>query len=134
MILMRYQSGHLNQPYKLSETQIHSLKERLRDLAKVFNESPFAKRKELYFIPRKEVILSRLGEEALFHMGVTLLILLLIELKCNAEKSKLSRCRCRNCVRNWKAGIRELATCGAGTPDTFYPNRVLYAQGFELCT
>ncbi len=34
-----------------SETQIRGLKERLRELAQVFNESPFAKRKNLRFIP-----------------------------------------------------------------------------------
>lgn len=92
-----------------SETQVNGLKERLQEIAEIFNNSPLAKREGLQFVPddfayrligtsgdhaadqkksheilriwRMEVILQRLGEEALFQMDVTRVIALLVPLK-----------------------------------------------------
>ena len=94
-----------------SETQVAGLKERLHELAEIFNNSPLAKREGLQFIPdnfayrligtsgdhaadqkkshkilrvwRMEVILQRLGEEALFQMDVNRLLSVLAPLKIN---------------------------------------------------
>ena len=94
-----------------SETQVAGLKERLYELAEIFNNSPLAKREGLQFIPddfayrligttgdhaadqkksheilrvwRMEVILQRLGEEALFQMDVNRLLSVLAPLKIN---------------------------------------------------
>ena len=92
-----------------SQTQVDGLKQRLRELAEVFNNSPLAKREGLRFIPddfayrligtsgdhaadqkksheilriwRLEVILLRLGEEALFRMDVGRVLATLITMK-----------------------------------------------------
>ena len=94
-----------------SETQVNGLKQRLQEIAEIFNNSPLAKREKLRFVPddfayhligtsgdhaadqkksheilrvwRMEVILLRLGEEALFQMDVTRVIALLMPLKAN---------------------------------------------------
>ena len=99
-----------------SETQVRGLLERLRDIAKVFNNSPFAKRSQLKFSPddfaykligtsgdhaadqkkshdiirswRMEVIFRRLGEEALLNMGVNNLVTFLLPIKM-AQLEKL---------------------------------------------
>ncbi|KDR65765.1 hypothetical protein GALMADRAFT_81499 [Galerina marginata CBS 339.88] len=74
-----------------SETQVDGLKQRLREIAEIFNNSPFAKRNHLKFkkshemirIWKMEAILQRLGEEALFRMNVSRVIALLMPLKAN---------------------------------------------------
>jgi hypothetical protein len=92
-----------------SKTQVNGLRQRLEELSRVFNESPFAKRHNLRFVPddfayrligtsgdhaadqkrchailqiwRLEVIMQQLGEEALFGMDVTRMVALLVQLK-----------------------------------------------------
>ncbi|TFK58365.1 hypothetical protein BDN72DRAFT_782188 [Pluteus cervinus] len=92
-----------------SETQARTLKERLQEIAVMFNQSPFAKRENLEFRPehfayrllgtsgdhaadqkcvhemlkiwRMEIILQRMGEEALFMLNKQQLVETLIPLK-----------------------------------------------------
>ncbi|EDR08997.1 uncharacterized protein LACBIDRAFT_296659 [Laccaria bicolor S238N-H82] len=69
-----------------SEMQVNGLKERLQEIAEIFNNSPLAKpdqkkSHEILRIWRMEVILQRLGEEALFQMDVTRVIALFVPLK-----------------------------------------------------
>ena len=94
-----------------SETQVAGLKERLYELAEIYNNSPLVKREGLQFnsddfayrligttgdhaadqkksheilrVWRMEVILHRLGEEALFQMDVNRLLSILAPLKIN---------------------------------------------------
>ena len=98
-----------------SQTQVDGLKQRLRELAEVFNNSELAKREGLRFIPddfafrligtsgdhaadqkksheilriwRLEVILMRLGEEALLEMDVGRCIATLISMKAKQIES-----------------------------------------------
>jgi len=100
-----------------SETQVRGLLERLCNIAKVFNNSPFAKQSQLKFSPddfaykligtsgdhaadqkkshdiiqswRMEVIFWRLREEALLNMGVKNLVTFLLPIKM-AQLEKLS--------------------------------------------
>lgn len=92
-----------------SATQVNGLRKRLAEIAKIFNNSPFAKREGLTFCPNDfafkligtsgdhaadqkksheilrewkiEVVFQRLGEEALFNMGVTRVVSLLMPMK-----------------------------------------------------
>jgi len=92
-----------------SQTQVDGLKRRLVELAEVFNDSPLAKREGLRFVPgdfayrllgtsgdhaadqkksheilrlwRLEVILQRLGEDALFKMDAGRVLAVLVALK-----------------------------------------------------
>ena len=92
-----------------SQTQVDGLRERLEGIAKIFNESPLAKRENIIFKVddfaykligtsgdhaadqkkshailkewKLDVILQRLGEEALFNMSVTRVVALLLPLK-----------------------------------------------------
>jgi hypothetical protein len=92
-----------------SQTQVDGLRKRLEEIAKIFNESPLAKREGLIFKVddfayklirtsgdhaadqkkshailkewKLDVILQRLGEEALFNMSVTRVVALLLPLK-----------------------------------------------------
>ncbi|KDR76527.1 hypothetical protein GALMADRAFT_67262 [Galerina marginata CBS 339.88] len=98
-----------------SQTQVDGLKQRLRELGEVFNNSPLAKRKGLHFKPddfafrligttgdhaadqkksheilriwRLEVILMRLGEEALMGMDVGRCLATLIAMKAKQVES-----------------------------------------------
>lgn len=99
-----------------SATQVDGLKQRLHELAEIFNNSPLAKREGLRFTPddfayrligtsgdhaadqkksheilrvwHMEIILQRLGEEALFQMDVGRLLSILAPLKA----TQISNC------------------------------------------
>jgi hypothetical protein len=92
-----------------SEVQVRGLRQLLQELAEIFNNSPLAKREDLRFAPddfayrllgtsgdhaanqkkshellriwRLEIILQRLGEEALFKMELARVLAVLISLK-----------------------------------------------------
>jgi hypothetical protein len=94
-----------------SQTQVNGLKDRLNQLAVVFNDSPLAKRENLRFIPddfaykligtsgdhaadqkksheilrvwKMDVIMLRLGEEAVYHMGAERVMTFLIPRKAS---------------------------------------------------
>lgn len=98
-----------------SETQVNGLRKRLDEIGKIFNASPLAKREGLTFVAsdfaykligtsgdhaadqkkshnilkewKLEVVLQRLGEEAIFNMGVTRVVAFLLPLKTKQVES-----------------------------------------------
>lgn len=92
-----------------SQTQVNGLRQRLTEIADIFNNSPLAKREALTFLPdhfafkligtsgdhaadqkksheilrewKLEVVFQRLGEEAIFNMGATRVVSFLLPMK-----------------------------------------------------